>query len=242
MLGTVASGRGWLWAASGKHPATSDFFQAGLAFPLMKGFSDWVDNGYQALTKKGGGCPGPLAWRFWARSGEKERLAVGLLRDSSDRLGRPYPLLIMGTGPLNGWEDHWDLVPFACEGAWNQMEYLSAQSFKEFQSFESEIQNVRPPQARWLEFGAREKALECTKDYEDRINTMAMEGEIRIPLEEASLKDYSALIYLCHALLRTHLSRIPSAVFMGGNQTRPFMTAFQRPLTTEDFFGLWSVS
>ena len=52
MLGIGESDQNWRWAAFGKHPVARDFFRVGPDFPLIKGFSDWVENGYQILTSK----------------------------------------------------------------------------------------------------------------------------------------------------------------------------------------------
>jgi len=57
-------------------------------------------------------------------------LVCGVVRDSVDRLGRPYPLLVLGTGSLREWESHWDLLPYACLPVWQRIEYLGASSLR----------------------------------------------------------------------------------------------------------------
>ncbi len=147
MLGPIGSTLHWRWAAYGKHPVASDFFRLGEEFSLGKGFSEWVGNGYKVLTSRGRADQGLYFWRFWARGAQKGTLACGVLRDSSDRVGRPFPLLIMGMGPLKGWEEAWDLLPFACETTWNQIEYLSALVVNDFKKLENEYGQIRPPRA-----------------------------------------------------------------------------------------------
>ena len=67
---------------------------------------------------------GICSWRFWAKGANKKALVCGVARDSSDSVGRPYPLLVVGTGPLADWEDEWELLPAACENTWNQMDVM----------------------------------------------------------------------------------------------------------------------
>ena len=42
----------WQWGAYGKHPVAKDYFKLGKEFPLGKGFSDWVEKGYQIITSR----------------------------------------------------------------------------------------------------------------------------------------------------------------------------------------------
>ncbi len=244
MLGTIAPG--WLWAASGKHPAASDFFHAGPTFPLMKRFSEWVDKGYQGLTKEQGSQPGPLTWRFWARGAEKEGLAIGLLRDSSDRLGRPFPLLIMGTGPLNGWEDHWDLLPIACEGAWERMEYLSSQKLQDFRELEAQVQKIRPPLPRWEDLKARRGEMKRDPDLETALKDEAMalseKRGIVLRLNQDPLDDPFERVTLSHLIFKKEAKIVPNALFMGGALEDLFLAVYARPLAAGDFFQWWSVS
>lgn len=90
-----------MWAACGKHPAARDFFRVGQEFPMLKIFSRWVDDGYTVLARKNNNFL-PNSWRFWAKGAVRDFLMCGLIKDSSDRIGRNYPLLIIGTGLLRG--------------------------------------------------------------------------------------------------------------------------------------------
>ena len=248
MLGRVDPARSWYWAAHGKHPVARDYFKVGEEFPLGIGFSDWVENGYQILAPKKERHHDLYSWRFWARGSQKEAILCGLVRDSSDGLGRPYPLLIIGTGPLRDWENHWDLLPFACEGAWNQMESISTRTFRELRHLEDEVHRIKPPEPRWEEFNevnkerveigrtpGRKEGFEDVKILEDKVITMARKSEVFLPVDE------EPMIHLWHSLLKTHLTEIPKAVFMGGNPMKTCLALFQRPLMAQDFHGLWSV-
>ena len=236
---------GWLWAASGKHPEASDFFRAGSAFPLMKHFSEWVDKGYRELAK-GGIRTGLLSWRFWVRGSEKEGLAIGLLKDSSDRMGRSYPFMAMGTGPLRGWEEHWDLLPFACEGAWERMESLSSRRFQDFRELERQVQMIMPPLSDWdaLESGrgAAKAEPEGAAALKSGAGDLSGKREIVLRLDQDPLQDPVERLGFCHSLLKGEAKIVPSALFMGGGLEDLFLAVFARPLAAEDFSRLWSLS
>lgn len=239
----MASNQFWHWAAFGKHPAARDYFRLGENHPLIKGFSDWVEIGYQTWTSKRMTSPGPCAWRFWARGGQKEHLVCGLIRDSSDGLGRPYPLLMIGTGPLYDWEKHWDLLPFACEGTWNQMESLSIRMFSDLQQLVDGVERINPPRAHWSDFrdSDQNKPPENLQALQDKIKAMAKENEIFDPLNEEGTKDSLASIHLYYSLLKTYWPETVTTAFMGGGPSKTWLAFFRRPLSAGDFVSLWSV-
>ena len=99
MLGTDITTT-WHWSAFGKHPAAADYFRLGYSSPFVDGLTKWVESGYRLLAERSDTPPPFCSWRFWARGFGRESLVLGVVRVSSDSLGRPYPLLIMGSGPL----------------------------------------------------------------------------------------------------------------------------------------------
>lgn len=238
----MTSNQQWHWSAFGKHPSSRDYFRLGEDHFLIKGFSDWVENGYQILISKKNDHPLPCAWRFWARGSQKENLVCGLIRDSSDSLGRPFPLLLIGTGPLKDCEKHWDLLPFAFEGAWSQMERLSTRIFPDLQHLGEEIERINPPQPNWSELASPDEKNFSTdiQTLKDRIRIMAKKDEIFIPFNETFMKDSLKWIHLYHSSLKTHRSEIVTTSFMGGTSTKTWLVFFRRPLVTEDFVRLWS--
>jgi type VI secretion system protein VasJ len=255
VLGIGESDQNWRWAAFGKHPVARDFFRVGPDFPLIKGFSDWVENGYQILTSKKKTFHGLCSWRFWARGSQKESLACGLVKDSSDSLGRPYPLLIMGIGPLNGWEDHWDLLPFACERTWDQIEYLSAQMFNDFKIFESEINKLRPPLPEWSEFIMKRgdlkelglisnshKTTQNLGDLKKQALSLSEKTESFIGLDQGMSNDQFTSVSFWHLLFKNEVKVIPNVFFMGGTLEKAYLAVFRRPLMPTDFIQLWSIS
>ena len=132
----------WHWAAMGKHPAARDFMEAGQGFPLFDALSQWMEKGYEERLR-GNRATSLHSWRFWARGGRKNSVVCGLLKDSCDTIGRLYPLLVMGTGELEEWEEHWDLLPLACENTWSQMESFSTRMYKTFQELQQDLYRTR---------------------------------------------------------------------------------------------------
>lgn len=237
MLGSIKSGLPWQWTATGKHPAMKDFFTLGDNGPLALGFSEWVKGGFQ----QAGSPRDPssfYSWRFWARGFRKENLTCGIVRDSSDSLGRPYPLLVMGIGPLNGWEKDWDLLPLACETTWNRMEYLSTRMFNGLKQMEEEMQNLQPPFSGWEELAGKREDF---KELERQVSLRQEEKEIFISLDREPL-DPPAWIRFWHFLFKKNKESIPGTLFMGGTLAQTYLAVFRRPLMPADFARLWSVS
>lgn len=256
VLGSMKTAEYWGFAANGKHPAAKDYLRTGQSSPLMEGFVRWVEEGYSAISaskKKAGGRS--YAWRFWARGGKKDALVCGVVKDSSDGLGRLYPLLIMGTGPLPGWEDTWELLPFACEETWSQIEFLSAHTFDEFGKLEKGISNIRQPESDWpalqIVRKKQEKAGEMpghptasswdAEGREPRASGLKEKTEVYISLDHSSSQDLSILISNWHHLFKTHVKAVPSATFIGGTLEKSYVAFFRRPLVSADFIRLWSI-
>ncbi len=245
----------WHWATFGKHPVASDYFRLGEEIPLTTGFSGWVKKGYETLTSKTSASTDLYAWRFWIRGAQRENISCGVIRDSSDSVGRPYPFLIIGTGPLPGWEDNWDLLPFACERTWDQIEYLSALVANDFKKLETEVHRIRSPLPEWSEFIVKRRSLENLRSNSDTNpaswNLKEMErqaadasdkAELIVRLNQDSVNDQFAQVSFWHYVLKNHRKTAPNALFMGGTLNRIYLAIFRRPLTTADFVQLWSVS
>jgi type VI secretion system protein VasJ len=251
----ITSDRNWKWSFFGKHPAVKDYFKMGENSALAKGFSDWVETGCQEYGSKRRSLTEFCSWRFWSRGPERESLVCGLVRDSTDSLGRPYPLFIMGTGSLEGWEDQWDLLSSACGRTWDQMEHLSTRVVNDLKKLEVGLQNIRPPSPEWSALSQdRERVKESLlslrspspsgelEALEREISELSEKAEIFIGLDGRSLNLQISLVDICHFLLRANVRVVPNAIFMGGSLERNCFAAFQRPLAQGDFIRLWSVS
>jgi type VI secretion system protein VasJ len=250
MLGLVKSKRPWNWAAWGKHPVARDYFRVGSANPLLKAFSDWVESGYRMLGSKLNYSSNCYSWRFWARGSERDNIVCGVGRDSSDSLGRSYPLLIIGTGPLQKWEDHWDLLPLACEKTWSNIEHLTTKRFLDFKQLEDGVRIIKPPYPNWSEFISQRKSqsehsnnnlLSCnSKEIKTSVADLTKKTEFFVPLDSVSSNDPITLAGLWHSFLKSRIRGIPNAVFMGGVPDETYLGVFKRPLVPTDFVRLWS--
>ncbi len=245
MLEALKSKRTWNWTASGKHPVARDYIRVGPNLPLPKAFSDWVKDGYQMLEQNTSDTHQFYFWRFWAKGPTKGNLVCGVGRDSSDSLGRPYPLLIMGTGLLEGWEDNWGLLPFAFKETWQQMEYMASRRFTDLTQIEEGLRSIKPPDPNWSEFtDQRESREEFERDFwamENKVSGLREKTEFYVLLDSGPSNDPFALAELWHFSLKTRIGEVPSAVFIGGVPEEACLAVFKRPLVPRDFVQLWTI-
>ncbi|ABB30520.1 type VI secretion-associated protein, VC_A0119 family [Geobacter metallireducens RCH3] len=254
MLGTDMT-TGWNWSAFGKHPAAADYFRLGHASPFVEGLTKWVESGYRLLAERSDAPPAFCSWRFWARGYGRDPLVLGVVRVSSDSLGRPYPLLIMGSGPLEGWEGQWDLLPFAAEKSWCQIEFLATHTFGDLRKLEEGLQGLRPPAAEWDELAERRGGLNRLGSPLDpyasfldipRLEKVAAEragrDEFSVRLDRGPVNDKITLVSLWHLLAKGAAKGVPNALFMGGTLERSFLASYRRALAPGDFLHLWSAS
>ncbi len=243
MLGLLKPKIDWKWAACGKHPAAKDYFAFRVATPLMKAFSEWVERGYRDFTGSNKKAFGQSSWRFWSRGTRKGELLCGLLKDSSDGIGRPYPLLVMGSGVIKGWENGWASLFQALSSVWNQMEHISSRRFDHLNQLEVEVGNLpnpapnergpKPAQETGLQEKqtARQKALQLTDN-----------GELWLALDGCSAADPTSAVQVWGALLADQGIETPNALFMGGIPERLALALYKRSLNAGDFTRLWSLA
>jgi type VI secretion system ImpM family protein len=243
MLGSLGRSRRWCWAAVGKHPAAMDYIRLGDPSPLLDALADWAAKGYEELLRKAGRPPGPHSWRFWLRSVKKGELIYGLGRDSSDRIGRPFPLLIMGQGPLKGWEKHWDMLAGRLDRTWEHLEYIASHRFDGARSMEEEILALRqrlpaalPPRVTKSPQPAPldAAASACRQQLLDG-------GFGMIRLNDGTGEDSDLAIVQSHAALARCCRQIPRSVFIGGTVQHTYLAVVEHPLGAADFARLWTV-
>jgi type VI secretion system protein VasJ len=244
----------WHWVICGKHPAFKDYFHLGQKLPMVTALSEWIEKGYRGIA---GGKSSPtnlLSWRFWAGGLDRDSLLCGVLKESTDSVGRPYPLVVVGLGSLTGWGTKWDLVPQACEQSWSQMESLSTRIFRSLKQLEDELVRVRSPQLSWAELGkGNTEAMttdgdsdqfggaESLGNIESRVVAMGRSSEIFVSLDEGPSQDPLTIMHLWHACLKKYHPEPPKTVFMGGNANENYLAFFHRALMTQDFVRLWSL-
>ncbi|GAB4229242.1 MAG: hypothetical protein OHK0028_03210 [Deltaproteobacteria bacterium] len=245
---------GWSFAAFGKHPGAKDYLRLGCTDPFLSGFADWVDKGYAGIEGKKRGMADSVSWRFWTRGSVPGALACGVVRDSGDRLGRPYPLLVLGAGELRDWEGHWDLLPYACLPLWRRIEYLGAQRYEEIGRFESAIRVLPPPIPEWEEFsGRRDREIPAREagsgaagpsaSSEPPGDAAAPEGTSRfLRLDGGPGRDPFPEAVGRQSRLRNEDPRAPNAVFFGGTIHKAYLGVFREPLAAADFVRVWNVT
>ncbi len=234
----------WNWWACGKHPVGGDYFRLGPNDGFAQAFSEWIQRGYADLDSGHSASSVFFSWRFWAGGAKKGNLVCGIVRDSSDSMGRPYPLLIMGTGALKGWEANWDRLPDVCGGVWGQMEYLSAKRFMDFSGFESEIRRIKPPvPPQWVKNAADAQWKGPAPDEQEvskAVTRLIRDKGVFLLLDSGTLGGSQDMAAAWHVMLKERISIVPSTVFMGGSSEAVFLAVFNRPLAPSDFVSLWS--
>jgi len=251
----MSDDKNWTWAAFGKHPATKDYFRLGEESPFVTGLFGWVENGYQLLTAKISSAPEFCSWRFWACEAGTNAFVCGVAKVSSDSLGRPYPLAIVGCGHLSAWQNNWDLIPFSCEKTWRQIEHIAANLFADFNKLKEQIHTIRPPDARWAELGAKRTGLNCLGSpndpyasflsFRDLKKTAVAHAEKPVlfaSLDRGACSDKILNVSLWHMIFKETARAFPNAVFIGGTLEKSYLTIFRRPMKPSDFVQLWSAS
>lgn len=241
MLGSLVGRTRWRWSLWGKHPAVGDFIDHGLSSQIEKALAAWVENGYDRLTSDQANPNYLCAWRFWVRGDGNHRIACGTISSSSDRLGRPFPLLILGTGKLNGWERHWTDLPTILEKIWRRMEALTASRADHYEQLRQMLAELKQPEADWPRDSNKETGDDLPETDRLYINNAAPtevktdQGFQLVPLGDRPLAE--AIKW--HNNQKAWSDRTPKALFMGGAVEIPHMVVFYRTLTASDFKRLW---
>ena len=171
------------------------------------------------------------SWRFFARGIKPQELSCGLVRDSRDGAGRPFPLLIMGSGVLEKWERCWEYLPHALSDLWERMEYISAKRIFDLSELKGDIMRLPAPPRPGRKKPFDESGPSSMPEQQD--------GMLAIPLQAAG--DYSDEIVRLLVRINETQHAVPDAVFMGGTLSRSFLVAFFRSLGAQDFVRLWRI-
>ena len=234
----------WQWDVAGKHPAARDFFALGPKSLMAEAFTEWIRRGAEGLvTVSKELLVRSCSWRFWAKTPQAGILTCGVIRNSCDSVGRPFPLLVMGTGKLENWEDNWELLPFACERVWGQMEQLASKNYASFEMFQGDVHMLRPPLRRWDEMNLEKNALAESKqsslDVDSHLGLLQQNKALFLPFQDTGQNDFFTMIDNVHSLLKMKVKVSPNSVFMGGLIEQPGLVLLQRPLSGQDFERMW---
>ena len=148
MLGTVKTENEWNWFASGKHPVARDYIRIGRTDSVVNAIAQWMDSGYRGTRPNHERHPDRHSWRFWIKGAKRHLLVCGVVKDSCDSIGRTYPFVLMGNGPVDQWTLFWDLLPLALENTWNRIEHISVQRFIDVQQVEEGMRILPLPSQR----------------------------------------------------------------------------------------------
>ena len=251
MLGKLIGTSRWNWTVFGKHPVAKDYFQVNLISPMASAFAKWVDTGFRRLSENERRIT-VCSWRFWARGQKKGTTICGLGKSSSDSIGRPYPMMIIGEGPLDQWEKSWHLTPAGLRPTWETLEYATTRRLRNLEQLENEINHLPSPRKQWQQTRKMDPnklaadSCEWNKkivlsDIREKVRLLETDGQLLIPLDGQALIDPFQLADAWHVALRDCNSPIPSTVFMGGSPEKSLLALYRRPLIADDFSALWSV-
>lgn len=226
----------------GKHPAAKDYVRIGAQSPLMEAVGSWAVKGYDKLSPAKEQNQQMHSWRFWLQGGKKGTLICGLGRDSSDSIGRPYPIFIMGEGVLKGWTKNWTQLTSQLNAVWKSMESLIARRFDDIRVLEEEVLNLNPPPEKVNNSIAPEgETVSCEKELTACRQSIAEKGYGMIRLNSCEGDNPHSTAGHIHARLHECCKKAPLGVFLGGTPQKSHIFVLERPMNTEDFVRLWTV-
>ncbi|MGB4220849.1 MAG: type VI secretion system protein TssA [Smithellaceae bacterium] len=245
----------WSYALIGKHPVARDYIEIGEKIPVLEELSGILDAAYARISS-GPELKGEFtSWRFWFGGSAKDVLVCGIMRESSDAMGRPYPLVIAWSGLLKDWELYWDLLPMACDSIWGRFEYLATHKYDNIKKMQADLAGLRSPTPDWEAHRISRhnlnpigSALDPYASFLDfpqlkkQAESLSERRECFVSLDRGPCKDKILQVSLWHHLFKTSFKTQPRALFLGGNLEKAFLAAFHRELKTEDLVQLWSVS
>jgi hypothetical protein len=252
MLGQIKNANAaWLWMAVGKHPVARDYFKIGADDPLLGAFADRIESGYRRLTESGRQPGAGNGWRFWVRGGKKHRLLAGICRNSSDSVGRNYLLVVAGSGSLDGWEKHWDLLTLALESCWGRAEELAAKRFLDFAHLKETMRLIPTPSSDWSgwhgvlqdaagQFQRTSERPPGAVDLGPALRSFSKQATAVVPIEDIAFGMESEHLAVLLARFKRNGAEMPLAVFLGGGSRGTELMLFRRPLAQEDFVRLWA--
>jgi len=246
MLGIDKKNREWKWSVYGKHPSFNDYLDYQTNGTLLHELSMWVENGSKLIDVKDNIV---YSYRFWIKGIKKNDLICGIIKNSSDSIGRHYPLFITGHGTIQGWEKDWDIVFQVFDSILRIFETLSAKRFKSFNDFELSLLNTRFNPLQWentksimanlCEF----ETLEILPGYYEinhvKNTNRPVKTEINIPINRINQpKSLETETGLLSRMFKKKVP-VPDCVFIGGLPEQPVLKIYNRPLVPNDLVALF---
>jgi type VI secretion system ImpM family protein len=250
MLGKLIGGSSWDWAAFGKHPVAKDYFQLNVVSPMACAFASWVDAGFRRLSeadRRDMVC----SWRFWARGQKRGTSICGLGKSSSDSIGRPYPMMIIGEGILDKWEKSWQLMFAGLRETWEIIEYETVRRLSSLEQLERQLLRIPSPRKQWKQTlrmdpqhwaaGIQEHERKIVlSEVKQKARQLELDGQLKIPLDGKNASEPLELAGAWHVALKNCNTTVPHTVFMGGRPDNNVLALYIRPLAAGDFSELWS--
>jgi type VI secretion system protein VasJ len=123
----------------------ADYFSIGEQTHFAAAYRNWVTFGYQQYIQSGGSGKQICSYRFWSKGDSTVSVAVGLLQSSVDSLGRPFPLLLIGTVQLSSWQKMWPAFADALGNVWADLEKIAAERYPSLQDIPAELSRISLP-------------------------------------------------------------------------------------------------
>jgi type VI secretion system protein VasJ len=223
-------------SAYGKHPAFDDYLSVNMNTPLANALSAWIENG----IKSDGTADKSKrihSFRFWVLGIKKEELVLGIVRDSSDRLGRAYPLLIIGRTRMKNRDKQWPAIFSGFGPVFRAFEEMTTARYGAFKEFEASLLNVQFSQPNFEKSDTNfSNSLTAWFKKEKERRSLAL------PVSDLLDKFVSHP----HDPQRRGIFQpnppLPGAVFLGGLPDNPMVNMYNRPLATRDFHTLFNQS
>ncbi|WDP92872.1 MAG: type VI secretion system-associated protein TagF [Desulfobacter sp.] len=234
MLGIGKKSRDQTITAHGKHPAFGDYFSINMeASPLAGALSAWIEQGVK-LEKFLGAKTNTCAFRFWIKGIKKEDLVLGIVRDSSDSMGRPYPLLVMSTFRMKDRERQWHNIFTWFDPVFRRFEEVAAARHETFRAFETAISRPGFAGPKTKEKESSRLALTLMGWFKKEKDKEAM----ILPVTELET-GYTGAVRQEGGWGLFKRTEMPSTVFLGGVTDRPRAAFYNRPLKAADFIDLF---
>lgn len=219
----------WVWGATGKHPVVKDYISLGQETQVFRAFTKWVEEGWSRVRE----TAVQRSWRFFTRGLKPEDLACGLVKDSRDKAGRPFPLVMMGYGRIDGWQRQWELLPLAFDSVWDRMEFISVKRVFDLEELKGDISRLPCPQLDGLKIGS------SVADESLGAALAAGRNDTATLMLSGAGDNRDKVVHLLTGMKGKNLP-VPAAVFIGGPLDRVLLTVFMRSLNASDFDSLWT--
>lgn len=235
------------WMIYGKLPITRDYFQLGPIDSVNNALVNWMANGYSQYVNSGHKVNDKgIKLRFYSVGKDDKTFTAGLLKFSSDDIGRPFPIMVTGPGKIESWKKHWHRVMKAEKGLWITAESLIKDDLTGLHDLKIRLENFQ--YAVHSRFIKSEKTLFAVKNkptfneslikYENGLWQADLTNIINESDENTTVND---IVEFCCNFLKEKKEQTPRTVFVSENKERTQIFVFSRALTNKDFLTLWKM-